>query len=115
MNYSQSSHPAGSPAVGGDLKADDHKGPLIGTEAVISLIGMSRTWLFKAIRAGNFPSPIRLGARSNLWHEREILEFIESRRVQPVARTRPAAMPLMTRSGGSQSPSVSRNAGARHA
>ena len=35
--------------------------------AVISLVGKSRTAIYRDIQAGVFPAPIRIGARSVAW------------------------------------------------
>lgn len=41
--------------------------------------GQSRTSIYKAVKEGTFPSPIKLGARSIGWLESDITKWIESR------------------------------------
>ena len=42
-------------------------------------VGLKRSSIYRGMRAGKFPEPIRIGARAVRWRESEILEFIESR------------------------------------
>lgn len=41
--------------------------------------GMSRSWLYEAIRRGEFPAPISLGARAVAWDSAVIAEWQASR------------------------------------
>ena len=46
---------------------------------VLSRIGLSRSTLWRLIRAGEFPRPIRLGRRSVGWIEYDVEAWIKSR------------------------------------
>lgn len=41
--------------------------------------GLSRSEIYRRIAAGDFPKPIKLGARASAWVEREVTTWIESR------------------------------------
>ena len=53
---------------------------LVRVRDVIELTGISRTSLWRLIKAGGFPEPFRLGPRINCWYEDEVLEWFNSRR-----------------------------------
>lgn len=42
-------------------------------------IGYSRPHLWRLVKAGTFPAPIKLGANRNAWIEAEIDDWIEGR------------------------------------
>lgn len=42
---------------------------------VMILSGRSRSWIYEAIRRGEFPAPISIGARSVAWTEQSIAEW----------------------------------------
>jgi prophage regulatory protein len=42
--------------------------------------GFSKVWIWRARRAGRFPSPVRLGPHSIAWIESEIDQFLDERR-----------------------------------
>ena len=44
---------------------------------VISITGLSRSSLYNLVAAGNFPKQIPLGARSVVWLESEVQEFMQ--------------------------------------
>lgn len=46
---------------------------------VMSLIRMKNTWLYEAIKSGDFPAPIRLGKRAVGWRRSDIDEWLASR------------------------------------
>ena len=46
---------------------------------VMSRVGLSRTSIWRRVRAGTFPAPIELGANSIGWPENAISEWITSR------------------------------------
>lgn len=48
---------------------------------VKALTGMSRSWLYEAIRRGEFPAPIPLGARAVGWDSDAVAGWQE-RRIQ---------------------------------
>lgn len=44
--------------------------------------GMSRSWLYEAIRRGEFPAPIPLGARAVAWDSAAVADWQASRILQ---------------------------------
>lgn len=39
------------------------------------LTGLSRSWIYDAIRRGNFPAPISIGTRAVAWTEQSIADW----------------------------------------
>ena len=56
-------------------------GKLLRLEAVISLIGMKRSWILQKTKDGEFPKPIKLGERAVAWYASDIDAWIKSRAV----------------------------------
>ena len=52
---------------------------LLDRHDVERMVRMSRSTLYDAMAAGEFPKPIRVGKRSVRWFEDEIVEWMESR------------------------------------
>ena len=55
---------------------------ILRTSAVIKMIGLSRTSLWRRIRSGDFPPPIRLGgdgSRAVGWRRADVERWLESR------------------------------------
>ena len=50
------------------------------------LTGFSRSWIYDAIRRGDFPAPISIGARAVAWPERSIVEW-QTRRIEQSRKT----------------------------
>lgn len=46
---------------------------------VLDATGLSKTGLYKHIRAGEFPAPVQLSARSVAWRSDEVERWVESR------------------------------------
>ncbi len=46
---------------------------------VISLTGLKRSTIYNLINAGNFPRPVNLTPRINVWPSDEIAAFMEAR------------------------------------
>lgn len=46
---------------------------------VKAVTGMSRSWIYDAIRRGEFPAPIALGARAVAWDSAGVAEWQEHR------------------------------------
>lgn len=44
--------------------------------------GMSRSWLYEAIRRGEFPAPISIGVRAVAWDSADIADWQASRIAQ---------------------------------
>ena len=54
------------------------------TPEVVKITGLSKTTIWRRVRSGDFPAPIRLGglaARSVGWREAEIERWIDTREV----------------------------------
>tara|TARA_R110000868_G_scaffold148473_4_gene370427 strand:+ start:353 stop:553 length:201 start_codon:yes stop_codon:yes gene_type:complete len=47
--------------------------------AVEAITGLSRSTIYQNMQAGEFPKPIRLGAKAVGWVESEIVDWIEAR------------------------------------
>nr|WP_291510682.1 AlpA family transcriptional regulator [Acidithiobacillus sp.] len=52
---------------------------LIRRDEVLHRTGFAKSWLYALIRKGEFPEPIRLGARAVAWREADIDAWIETR------------------------------------
>ena len=53
---------------------------ILRTPEVVKLTGLSRTTIWRRVRSGDFPAPVKLGSlasRSVGWRESEIEEWIE--------------------------------------
>ena len=48
-------------------------------EEVEARCGIARTTIYRLMRAGDFPEPVKIGPRAVRWREREIVEFLDSR------------------------------------
>lgn len=48
---------------------------------VLAAIGMRPTWLHEAVKRGDFPKPVRLGARAVGWRKSEVEAWLSSREV----------------------------------
>lgn len=46
---------------------------------VIATTGMSRSWLYEAVKRGDFPAPIALGARAVAWDAADIAAWQQER------------------------------------
>lgn len=49
--------------------------PFLRLKQVKVLTGLSRSWIYEAIRRGDFPPPIPIGARAVAWPEQSIAEW----------------------------------------
>ena len=45
---------------------------------VLELIGMGSTWLDEAVKRGDFPAPVKLGARAVGWRRADVDTWMES-------------------------------------
>jgi predicted DNA-binding transcriptional regulator AlpA len=52
---------------------------LIRLPEVLRRTGMSRSWLYDAMRTGSFPTPVRIGERAVAWHEADLTQWLASR------------------------------------
>ena len=46
---------------------------------VLSVISMGNTWLYDAIAKGQFPAPVKLGARAVGWRRSDVEAWLASR------------------------------------
>jgi len=46
---------------------------------VKAVTGMSRSWIYEAIRRGDFPAPVTLGARAVAWDSISVADWQERR------------------------------------
>tara|TARA_R110002126_G_scaffold17848_9_gene69045 strand:- start:248 stop:433 length:186 start_codon:yes stop_codon:yes gene_type:complete len=46
---------------------------------VLAAIGMGNTWLYDAIAKGDFPAPVKLGARAVGWRRSDVEAWLASR------------------------------------
>ena len=53
-------------------------GKLLRLEAVISLIGMKRSWILQKVKDGKFPKPLRLSPRAVAWRQSDVMEWISA-------------------------------------
>ena len=52
---------------------------IVRTAEVVEATGLSRTTLWRRVRAGDFPTPIKLGAQARGWHAEDVTAWINSR------------------------------------
>ena len=52
---------------------------LLTSDELLKKFQISRTTLFRWVKAGSFPSPVRIGRRTIRWRADEIDEFVKSR------------------------------------
>ena len=58
--------------------AQEDTGKLLRLEAVISLIGMKRSWILQKVKDGKFPKPLRLSPRAVAWRQSDVMEWISA-------------------------------------
>ena len=58
--------------------AQEDTGKLLRLEAVISLIGMKRSWILQKVKDGEFPKPLRLSPRAVAWRQSDVMEWINA-------------------------------------
>ena len=52
---------------------------------VLATIGMGNTWLYEAMARGDFPQPVKLGARAVGWRKSDVLAWLEARQPRTAA------------------------------
>ncbi|MFL1557951.1 helix-turn-helix transcriptional regulator [Pseudomonas sp. O11] len=52
---------------------------LLRLPAVLQLVGLSKTQVYRLARAGEFPAPVRLGANSVAWPATHIQAWIDDK------------------------------------
>ena len=58
--------------------AQPETGKLLRLEAVISLIGMKRSWILQKVKDGKFPKPLRLSPHAVVWRQSDVIELINA-------------------------------------
>ena len=56
-----------------------HPNRLLRLPDVVDRIGLQKSALYKMIRAGDFPAPIKIANRTSVWPERAVDEWIAQR------------------------------------
>lgn len=56
---------------------------LIRIDQVTDLVGIRKESLYRLVRLGKFPRPVKLSERSSAWRESEVLAWINSRPESP--------------------------------
>ena len=46
---------------------------------VLEMTGMGKTFIYDRMKEGTFPKQIHLGARTIVWNEREVVQWMEDR------------------------------------
>ena len=49
---------------------------------VLATISMGNTWLYEAIAKGQFPAPVKLGARAVGWRRSDVEAWLASRKTK---------------------------------
>ena len=52
---------------------------LIRLSVVIEITGLSKTGIYEAIKAGDFPGQVKINSRSSAWVRQEILDWVQSK------------------------------------
>ncbi|WP_114240046.1 AlpA family phage regulatory protein [Dyella sp. C9] len=60
---------------------------LIRLPDVASLVGICKTAIYKLVKSGSFPPPVKLG-RASAWPEAEVIEYITAQRRSRHSRIR---------------------------
>ena len=53
---------------------------LIPLPELIKRLSTSKTSIYRMIKAGQFPRPLRLGPRAVRWREDEVMQWVETRK-----------------------------------
>lgn len=61
------------------IKTHSETGQLWRIRTVVNETGISRTEVYRKIAAGNFPTPVKLGAKAVAWSSRAVQAWIQSR------------------------------------
>lgn len=49
-------------------------------QRVLATIGMGNTWLYDAMKRGDFPQAVKLGARAVGWKRSQVLAWMQARK-----------------------------------
>jgi prophage regulatory protein len=70
---------------------------LLRRDEVLATIGLSRAWLYSAVSKGQFPRPLRLGARATGWRETDVAQWLG--RLECASRANLSAAPPPRKGG----------------
>ena len=59
-----------------DKQLEEHR--IVRIDEVCKLTGLAKATIYKKVKEGSFPPPIRLGARSVGWRMSDILAWLEA-------------------------------------
>lgn len=59
---------------------------LIRLPGVCALVGLSKSQIYRLVRAGDFPEPVRIGANSVAWPAEQIEEWAQKKIKSPVCK-----------------------------
>ena len=69
-----------------DLKKLISAVALLRIEDVMRMTGMrSRDQIYRLVQRGDLAQPVKIGKRASAWHTRDVIRFIETRTVDPLA------------------------------
>jgi prophage regulatory protein len=89
---------------------------ILRVSAIVAKVGLSRTTIWRLVKAGEFPQPIELATRARGWFDHEIDNYLEARAAERAAGTVAAKHEFggqaasSTRAGRSASPHTSTTA-----
>lgn len=86
MNHSKSPQPVQTlhgapppPLGGGATFAPQKPGKLLRLPCVMNITALGKSSIYAAVKAGNFPAPVRLSARAVAWRENSVYDWIAGR------------------------------------
>ena len=57
--------------------SDSNRPRFLRIRSVCDQIGLSPSFVYKLVRAGEFPAPLKVGGKSSVWLESEVLKWME--------------------------------------
>jgi prophage regulatory protein len=88
---SQQTNRSAEPAETAEAANTQQLGPedrILRLPEVEAVVGLRRSWLYEAIKVGDFPAPVRLTRRAVGWRSRDIKAWLDQREPAPTAGTR---------------------------
>lgn len=59
------------------MKTADIERVLVTADEAAAMLGMSKRQLYRTVAAGDFPPPLRTGARMRRWRKADVLEWVD--------------------------------------
>lgn len=75
------------------VSAETRRRALIRMPRVQEITGNGKSWIYAAIRRGEFPAPVRCGPKNVAWVEDEIYAWVEARIAEADAKGRTQGQP----------------------